>query len=58
LTADKRERWWAKWDKAADKFDFMNRGVELRFGKDKRDWFSKAKGRTLLVAVGTGLDLS
>ncbi len=57
MTADKTERWWTKWDKAADKFDFMNRGVELRFGKDKQEWFSKAKGETLLVAVGTGLDL-
>jgi len=58
LTADKTEKWWAKWDRAADKFDFMNRGVELRFGEEKRDWFSRAEGLTLLVAVGTGLDLS
>ncbi len=47
-----------KWDKAAAAFDFMNNGVELRFGDVKQEWFSKAAGRTLLVAVGTGLDLA
>ncbi len=51
------EVWWKKWDNAAKAMDFMNKGVELRFGDQKRQWFSRAKGRTLLVAVGTGLDL-
>lgn len=46
-----------KWDKAAAAFDFMNNGVELRFGDVKKEWFSNATGRTLLAAVGTGLDL-
>lgn len=47
-----------KWDKAAGLFDIMNKGVELRFGDIKKEWFSRAKGRTLLVAVGTGLDFA
>lgn len=47
----------SKWDKAAASFDLMNAGVEVRFGDQKRDWFSRAAGKTLLVAVGTGLDL-
>lgn len=46
-----------KWDRAANSFDWMNSGVELRFGEQKREWFSRAMGKTLLVAVGTGLDL-
>ncbi len=50
-------KWWEKWDKAATLFDFMNSGIELRYGEYKREWFSQAVGRTLLVAVGTGLDL-
>lgn len=51
------KKWWEKWDKAATLFDFMNSGIELRYGEYKREWFSQAVGRTLLVAVGTGLDL-
>lgn len=51
------DRWWEKWDRAAGCFDFMNRGVEFRYGGEKRKWFSQACGKTLLVAVGTGLDL-
>lgn len=50
-------KWWEKWDKAASLFDFMNGGIELRYGDYKREWFSQVVGRTLLVAVGTGLDL-
>ncbi len=49
--------WWDKWDNSARSFDLMNRGIELRYGDKKREWFSKATGQTLLVAVGTGLDL-
>lgn len=51
------ERWWTKWDKAARTFDRLNGGLERRFGDAKREWFSRAAGRTLLAAVGTGLDL-
>jgi len=49
--------WWNKWDNAAKMYDFMNGGVERRYGDKKRDWFARAEGITLLVAVGTGLDL-
>lgn len=49
-------QWWDKWDNAARTFDLMNRGIELRYGEKKREWFSRASGRTLLVAAGTGLD--
>lgn len=51
------KNWWSKWDNAARTFDVMNRGIELRYGGKKREWFSRSSGRTLLVAVGTGLDL-
>jgi ubiquinone/menaquinone biosynthesis C-methylase UbiE len=51
------KNWWSKWDNAAGTFDLMNRGIELRYGEKKREWFSRSAGRTLLVAVGTGLDL-
>ncbi|MCP3677759.1 MAG: class I SAM-dependent methyltransferase [Deltaproteobacteria bacterium] len=34
----------------------MNSGIERRYGEKKCDWFSRSAGRTLLVAVGTGLD--
>jgi ubiquinone/menaquinone biosynthesis C-methylase UbiE len=49
--------WWEKWDRAAPSFDLMNAAVELRFGAAKRKCFTRASGRTLLAAVGTGLDL-
>lgn len=52
-----QSRWWDKWDKAAGSFDLMNRGIELRYGEVKREWFSHSQGLTLLVAAGTGLDL-
>ncbi|MFQ5964225.1 MAG: class I SAM-dependent methyltransferase [Candidatus Scalinduaceae bacterium] len=57
MTGQTEKKWWGKWDKAATSFDFMNNGIELRYGEHKRQWFSQAVGRTLLVAVGTGLDL-
>lgn len=50
-------KWWDKWDNAAKTFDIMNRGIEVRYGEKKHEWFSRSVGRTLLVAVGTGLDL-
>jgi ubiquinone/menaquinone biosynthesis C-methylase UbiE len=57
LTRNTDTKWWDKWDNAAKTFDIMNRGIEVRYGERKREWFSRAVGRTLLVAVGTGLDL-
>jgi ubiquinone/menaquinone biosynthesis C-methylase UbiE len=57
LSKDIDKKWWDKWDNAAKSFDIMNSGIELRYGERKREWFSRSEGRTLLVAVGTGLDL-
>lgn len=57
MTTRTDTKWWDKWDKAARTFDIMNRGIELRYGDRKRQWFSQSTGRVLLVAVGTGLDL-
>jgi len=57
LIKNGNKNWWIKWDNAARTFDLMNRGIELRYGEKKREWFSRSYGRTLLVAVGTGLDL-
>jgi ubiquinone/menaquinone biosynthesis C-methylase UbiE len=57
LIKNSNKNWWSKWDNAAGTFDLMNRGIELRYGEKKREWFSRSSGRTLLVAVGTGLDL-
>jgi ubiquinone/menaquinone biosynthesis C-methylase UbiE len=57
LTGNTDKKWWDKWDNAARTFDIMNSGVEARYGERKREWFSRSEGLTLLVAVGTGLDL-
>ncbi len=57
MSKDTDKKWWDKWDNAAKSFDIMNSGIELRYGEKKREWFSRSEGRTLLVAVGTGLDL-
>ncbi len=53
---DKRALEIRKWDKAAESFDKINFGIERRYGGFKRELFSKCKGKTLLVAAGTGLD--
>ena len=45
-----------KWDRAASALDAGGRGEHLRYGAYKRHLFSRAEGRTLLVAAGTGLD--
>ncbi len=45
-----------KWNRAARALDTKDRGEELRYGPYKRWIFSKARGRTLLVAAGTGID--
>ncbi len=48
----------AKWDRAAQTFDFMNAyGPERRWGATKRKLFSAMQGRVLFLAVGTGLDI-
>ncbi len=57
MTSNTDTKWWNKWDNAAKIFDIMNSGIEVRYGEKKHEWFSRAAGRTLLVAVGTGLDL-
>ena len=46
-----------KWDSAAPSFDKFNVGVEKRYGRFKKEWFSNCEGKVMLVAVGTGLDL-
>lgn len=45
-----------KWDRAARALDSKDRGEEVRYGPYKRHLFAKARGRTLLVAAGTGID--
>ena len=57
MTNGSEKKWWEKWDNAAKSFDLMNGGIEFRYGEKKRNWFSRSEDRTLLVAVGTGLDL-
>jgi ubiquinone/menaquinone biosynthesis C-methylase UbiE len=45
-----------KWNRAARALDAKDRGEELRYGPYKTHLFSRARGRTLLVAAGTGID--
>lgn len=45
-----------KWDRAASSLDMGARGEHVRYGHHKYSLFAKARGRTLLVAAGTGLD--
>ena len=45
-----------KWDKAAKALNTKDRGEEVRYGRYKKHLFAKAKGKTLLVAAGTGVD--
>jgi len=45
-----------KWDKASSCFDIGKKAEERRYGSYKRSLFSKARGKCLLVAVGTGAD--
>ena len=45
-----------KWNRAARALDTKDRGEVVRYGPYKRHLFAKAKGRTLLVAAGTGID--
>jgi len=46
-----------KWDGNAPSFDKFNVGFEKRYGLFKRKHFSKCRGKVMLIAVGTGLDL-
>ena len=46
----------AKWNRAAKCLDSNERSEEIRYGVFKRHLFSKARGKTLLVAAGTGAD--
>lgn len=45
-----------KWNRAARALDSKDRGEEARYGPYKRSLFSRARGRTMLVAAGTGID--
>jgi ubiquinone/menaquinone biosynthesis C-methylase UbiE len=45
-----------KWDRASRSYDWMNFGEDVRQGEDKRRLYERARGRTILVAVGTGND--
>ncbi len=46
-----------KWDKASRTYDFMTLGEKWRDAGSRERLFNKIRGRTLLVAVGTGSDL-
>ncbi len=46
----------AKWNRASRALDRSGRGEDVRYGVYKRELFGKARGRTLLVAAGTGAD--
>jgi ubiquinone/menaquinone biosynthesis C-methylase UbiE len=45
-----------KWDRAATTLDSKDRGEEMRYGPYKRALFAGARGETMLVAAGTGID--
>lgn len=46
-----------KWDRASGTYNFITFGEDLRQGDEKRRLFGRARGRSLLVAVGTGNDI-
>jgi ubiquinone/menaquinone biosynthesis C-methylase UbiE len=46
-----------KWDRASRTYDLVTFGEDIRQGDDKRRLFSKAHGRTIFVAIGTGNDV-
>jgi ubiquinone/menaquinone biosynthesis C-methylase UbiE len=46
-----------KWDRASLTYDLFTRGQDRRHGPTKQRLFAKIRGRTLLVAAGTGNDL-
>src|SRR5690349_1708808 len=45
-----------KWDKASASFDLFSFADDRRYGPFKRELFAKVRGRTLMVAAGTGND--
>lgn len=45
-----------KWDRASRTYDWVTFGEDIRQGEDKRRLYGRARGRTILVAVGTGKD--
>jgi ubiquinone/menaquinone biosynthesis C-methylase UbiE len=45
-----------KWNRAARALDSKDRGEIVRYGPYKRALFAGARGRTMLVAAGTGID--
>lgn len=46
------------WDRQSRTYDLFARGQERRWARWKEALFAKIAGRTLLVAVGTGLDIA
>lgn len=46
-----------RWNNTSRTYDWLTFGEDLRQGEDKRRHFAKARGRTILVAVGTGADI-
>ena len=46
-----------RYDRASRTYDLLTFGEDLREGDDKRRLYSRARGRTILVAVGTGNDI-
>jgi ubiquinone/menaquinone biosynthesis C-methylase UbiE len=45
-----------QWDRTSRTYDFITRGEDWRQGEDKRRLFTRIRGKTLLLAVGTGND--
>ena len=45
-----------KWDEASRTFDLFTFAENRRFGPDKRRLFSRIRGDTLMIGVGTGND--
>src|SRR5207245_260453 len=45
-----------KWDAASRNFDLFSYGDDQRLGPHKQSLFAKIRGKTLMVAVGTGND--
>jgi ubiquinone/menaquinone biosynthesis C-methylase UbiE len=46
-----------RWNRTSRTYDWLTFGEDLRQGADKRRLFAKARGRTILIAVGTGADI-
>ncbi len=45
-----------KWDRATPTYDLLTRAQDRRHGPAKRRLFARVRGKTLLVAAGTGND--